>query len=278
MGMFFDNLRKFDIRLFLSPDDGGGDGGGEGDEEGEGEGGSDEKTYTEEELAKKVEAAVKKRVGKLQRDLRSREKKITEFEGQVTELSTRISDMTEAMESGGGGEPDEKLKGQLEMQAKQHERQQAQMRKELAQAKADREEAEKLRRVSDRDRELDDALTAVGCKSMKQGRRYFIPQLQYEDGEGWMFKTEGGNLVTIDEGVLEELPDNLKPSSMSGGSGSQTGSPKTAAKRAELDKARKELVEARNAFRQDGGSSNASLAKAHALKKRVAALEAELKS
>jgi chromosome segregation ATPase len=256
--------------LNLAPDDGGGGGG---NEEGD-----DEPRYSEKEFQAKINEVVQKRLAKSSRELREKDKAIADAKGEIDSLKTQITELQEALAASQGGDKD-KMKGEIELLQKQYDRQISALQQSLDQEKQARERAELARKQGERDRLLDEALTSARCLDMKAGRRFFGPQIEWDDlDQKWMFKTEKGNLVEIADGVAEEMPDYLKPPVMgSGGSGSQSGSPRVAAKRAELEKLRKDLESAKRKVSQSPNDNTLVLTVTQ-LKKKIQQLESEIGS
>lgn len=273
---FFDNWNVWNPSwVMLSPDTGAGGGGGEGGDDDGDDGDEDEPKYTEADLQKKIDTAVKRRLQKASRDAKIAAKTLEDKDQELTDLKTQLDELREALQKA-EGTTDEKSQGRIEMLQKQYDRDMKQVRSELETERKARESAEAARKQGDRERALDEALQSSGCRDMKAGRRYFSPQIKWDDFEAkWMFETDGGNTVEIDQGVSEEMPDYLKPPSMNGGAGSQSGSPKAAAKRSELEKAQKDLKAAITAA-QSNHMDNASLARVNQLRRTVKQLEAEI--
>jgi len=266
--------------FFRLEQDGGEGGSGSGGDGAGGEGGSGgEKTYTEAEYKAGIEAAIKKRVAKAQRDLKVKEKEAGDLQTRVTDLENQLAEVNEALEKA-KGEPDEKHKGELELLTKRFEREIDSLRENLDVEKEARKQAEEKQKVTQRDNILIAALKDVGCKDMTAGERYFKPQLEWDDVENdWMFRTNTGNVVTIQEGVEEELPTYLRPPKMEGGgSGTGPGSPgRKSEKRQELEVAEKELKAAKKAAFANRGD-NAAVTKVTQLRRKVEKLKSELNS
>jgi hypothetical protein len=75
--------------------------------------------------------------------------------------------------------------------------------------------------------------------------RTLLPEVFMDEvDEDWRMKTPGGNVVGLDEGVKELLPDYLKPATAQGGSGAKTGSPakRQLASELEVEKAKLEKL------------------------------------
>lgn len=272
---FFDNLFPHMVRVFFAPDDGGGSGGSGGaDDDPPNEDDEDEPKYSEKQLQERINAAVQKRLAKAARDSKVADKTSEQQQAEITRLTTEVQDLKEALQKTEGS--GDKNKGQLEILQKQYDRELKQLRSELDVEKKAREQAEKARRDGERAQALDAALTTARCKDMKAGRRYFDPQIIWDEVEAkWMFQTDSNNIVDIAVGVAEEMPDYLKPPAMSGGSGSQSGSPKVQAQRKEIQRLEKELEEAQKAAHASHMDTQ-SVAKASMLRRKLKQLQAEV--
>jgi hypothetical protein len=281
--LLFDSLssRFVPKMIFMEADGaggGGGGGGGDGDGDPGGGGGGGEKTYTEAEYKAGIEDAVKKRVAKMQRELKVRDKDAEGTKKQIEDLQTQLKELEDALEKAKGA-PDEKHKGELDLLQKKFDRELESLKSQLETETAARKEAEESRKVAEGDNLLVSALKDAKCRDMKAGQRYFKPQMEWDDVENqWMLRSENGGLVKIDDGIKEEMPDYLKPSSMDGGgSGASGGAPRRRPQQAELEKLKKELVEAQQKVVQSQGSATA-LTAFRKIKQKVAALEKELSS
>jgi len=259
--------------FFLSPDDGGGSGGGNTPPNDDPPA---EKIYTEAEHKEKVEAAIKGRLQKASRELAAKVKEAEASAARVAELEKEILDLRDLIAKGEGGKPDEKHKGEIELLTKKFEKQVAELEKKLDTEKNARLKAEDQQRLAERNRLLNEALSEAHCKDMKAGLRYFLPQIEWDENEKhWYFRTTSDNVVEIKEGVNEEMPDYWKPASIAGSGNGSGGSPRLAAKRTELDKAKKELEEATAKVKRSGPIDSLLVAVSMAQKK-IKKLEMEL--
>lgn len=178
---------------------------------------------------------------------------------------------------------DGSTEGRIELLEKRYARTEEELNTKI-QAAQDAAEQEKQTRLRlQRDQKLDEALREAGVlgKHMIQARRYFLPQVEWDELEGetggWVFRTRDKNFVPILDGVAEELPDNLKPSKMKhGGAGNMSGLPQhQQRKQRELEDAKKELAELKEVHRQRGGKNSDMMAFTKQ-KRLVEALEREL--
>lgn len=215
------------------------------------------------------------------------------YDREIKELKKQLEQQNEAIESlkkkpdpvppstNPSGDPT--TDGRLELLEKRFARTEEELNEKIK-AADQRAEAEKRTRLNlQRDQLLDEALRDAGVmgKHMTQARRFFLPQVEWDDLEGdnggWMFRTRNGNIVPIMDGVAEELPDNLKPSKMKhGGAGNTNGLPgQQQRKHRELEDAKKKLAELKEAHRRGGGKQSDMMAFTKQ-KKLVQALEREL--
>jgi hypothetical protein len=165
------------------------------------------------------------------------------------------------------------LKGQLELLEKKMQRQAETLNNELTAARKERDKERDRRLTTERDKEIGDALTAAGCNDMIGGRRYVTPQVEYEDDK-WVFRTKKDNIVSILEGVAEELPAYLRQAQMAnGGSGFSSSSTKSLAKVKLLEMEKKTLAELK-AKAEKTANPNDILSFTRQ-KKKIEALEAE---
>lgn len=153
--------------------------------------------------------------------------------------------------------PDD-LRGQMELMERKHKREveglttrQQELEKTLA--------AEKQRRLeTERDRELSEALSVVGCIDGTAGRRYFLPEIEFdEESTKWMYRTAKGNLVSIADGVAEAMPPYLRPAKLDGGgSGSSKGGSTKATRAKQLEEAKRKLADLYDTTRKSGAKQS----------------------
>lgn len=249
----------FDRLLLLAPDVG--DGGGGGDP-------NDDKKFTQAELEKHIEDRLKK----AKREALEKDKKLSDLASELETLKAKIDALPPEPTDG-----DKKQKGEHELLVKRFEKQLSELTAKLENSEKEKQTERQRRMLTERDKELGDALQAVGCVDMKGGRRHFEPDIVWDDVENkWMFKTRTGNLVSIVDGVTDEMPTYLKPSTItSGGSGSGGSTPKRLAKKNELEAAKAKLKELEAAAAQSRGNS-ALVAQCNVQRKLIKKLEAEL--
>jgi len=170
------------------------------------------KTFTQDEVNKLMAKERKSMERKLQEQNESTQK-------QIVELQQKMSQPPEPKPS------DTDVKGQLELMEKKHKREQEALEEKLVQTNSALAQEKKKRLETERDKELGDALQTVGCVDMTMGRRFFLPDIEYDEDESrWMYRTASGNLISIIDGVQENMPNYLKPPAMQGGgSGSARG-------------------------------------------------------
>lgn len=248
--------------LFFSPDSGGGEGGGTG----EGEGGGEEKKFTQADL----DRMIKERLRKAERESKADKDALKTLQAQVAELQDQLKkkDPADPLPAD--------VQGQIDLLRRENERKTLDLQNKLEAMEKERNSERQKREEGERDRELSDALSECGCTDMKMGKRMFMPQI-VRDGDSWMFELSNDKgLVSIAQGVKEELPNYLRPASMQGGgSGSTGGSPKTAAKRKELEDERKKLKEMEIQATKAGGRQDFIMA-FQRQKRKVADLERSL--
>jgi hypothetical protein len=265
------NFQRADIfnnapLMFFSPDggEGSGAGGSEGggtavadEEEEEGEG--EPKSFSQEDL----DRIIKDRVKGLNRDLKKKEQEQKTLEKKLVELEEKLAKLDAESGLSGGGADDKTIQGQLELQKKRFERQLQEMETKFAESEKGRLAAEEKQRVIRRDTELQQALVSAGCipEALVAGKLYFQPQLEW-DGEEWLFRTKSENLVSIAEGVAEELPKYMRPSAMtSGGSGTGTTKEKQrVALQNQLKEEEAKLHKLQDDYKRKGGTHTQMLA------------------
>lgn len=268
--------------LCLSPDDGSGAGAGgsEGGDSGDDDSVDDDSqsgdpVYTEQQLKDRIEDAIRKRLAKTNREIAVKDRELSGLKSKIAELQDQNTDLTEALKQAKEN-PGKRTDGEIDLITKQHQREVAALQEKLDKETSARKSAEEAHRQGERNRLLDEALQAAGCKDMKAGRRYFSPQVKWDEIESrFMFETESGGMVEIKDGVADELPDYLRPPAMGGGSGSQGGNPRKAAKRSELQKAEKDLQDAIRVAQQSG-MDNSAVVRVSTLRKKVKELKADL--
>ena len=208
---------------FLIPDAGDGTGG-----EGGGTAVEDEEETHKGFSQAEVDKIVQDRLNKLNRELKKKEQAEKAQQAKLAELEAKIQVLSEPAPGTGEDIDAKTLQGKLEIQKQRFERDMAALNQKVTEYDKARQVAEERQRTVERDTELQQALISAGClpDAIVAGMRYFTPALVLED-DRWMFTTKGNNILTIAEGVAEELPKYMKAPTMLGG-GSGTGSSKDA--------------------------------------------------
>lgn len=213
---------------------------------------------------------------------RSYERKLKEQEQRMEKLEKQLEEVRKA-----GAPPpppieDPTVAGQLELIQKKHEREREEMLHKIGLLEQDRDTERKQRRQVERDRQIDDALLLAGVADSAKvaAARYFLPNIEWDEVDAcWMFKTRGGNLVSIAEGVAEEMPDFFKaPRTNRGGAGTTNGTPpRKAAVQKELETAQAKLKELQDTVKRQP-QNNGALQSYNRHKRVVADLERKLTS
>lgn len=234
----------------------------------------EEKTFTQADVDKLVQ-------DRLARDRRQHEKDTKEMRDLIEALKAEIADLKKpsippAPTPAPAPIANPELEGQLKILERKFEGQLGGLKTELESERKKGAEERKRRLELERDRELDKALTDQNCIDLEAGRRYFLPQIDYDETDAtWMFNLKAGGSVRIAQGVEAELPSYLKAATINrGGSGvTGMGRSKKADLQTQLESARKELEVLDANARRTG--RDADLAKAHQQRRRVQALERE---
>ena len=268
--MLFGNLndREFcNVSVCRAPDGGDGGGGSGGDPNAAP---TDDKKFSQAD----VDSAIDKR---LARQKKEHEKNVQAIQEQLAALAAKNQELEQKL-TPPNPEPPKDMAGQIELISAKHEREMAGVRSQLEEFKRTAETEKQRRLETERDKLLHEALAQAQCRDITCGYRYFLHQIQYDDvDKQWVMKTKKDNIVSIADGVAEELPDYLKPSvMMTGGSGSNGGSPlKKTEKMRILEDKKKELADQMTIARknpQDGGQ----VVKVQQIKRQVKDLELEL--
>ncbi len=97
--------------------------------------------------------------------------------------------------------------------------------KELEQERVIRIKAEEKAKQKELDVILSTALSKADVVDLEGGRRYFMPQMIWDDDtERWLYLGKDGIKVEIPKGIEDELPSWLKKSYVGGGAGSRSSS------------------------------------------------------
>lgn len=191
-------------------------------------------TYTQEQVD-----------GREARARRAHERKLREIEAEFTKKIQALEAKVNAPLPPVLADPTED--GKVEILTRRHQRTIEEMEARIAAQEQAVETERKKRMELERDRLLDDALSAAGVteKNLKAARRFFLPDIEFDEIDAkWMIRTPSGALTDIADAVQEYLPDGLKPSKIArGGAGTQGGVPARAqrAQRA-LEEARQKLA------------------------------------
>jgi len=231
-----------DIRIFLAPDDGSGGGAGgksdagDGDDKGDAGDEGDEPKYTDAELKAKIEESMKRHRRQLQRDVKEKDKALEDLRKLADEQKVKAEELEAALATKGDDDPE--LKGKLELMEKRFTRELKDAQEKITAAQDAQKIAELKSKETRRDTLLRAAITKAGCmpEASDTAFRAMLPEVFMDEvDEDWRMKTPQGNVVGLDEGVKDLLPDYLKPATAQGGSGAKTGSPAKRQIAAELE-------------------------------------------
>lgn len=229
-----------------------------------------------DEIQKRIDEAVRTKVDEQVNAVLASHKRKLQKENE--ELKKKLEEKPKDVAPSAAPAPDpipapNDLKGQLELLEKKMARAQEAWNSENMALKAQANKERDRRLTTERDKEIGDALTAAECKDMVGGRRYVTAQVEFDEDK-WVFRTKKDNIVSIVEGVMEELPDYLRSAKMSnGGSGSSSGTAKSLAKIKLLEHEKKLLAELKSKAKQSG--QPADMVDFTRQKKKIEALEAE---
>lgn len=248
-------------------------------------------TLTKEEVdarEKKLRQSYQKREKKLKAESQASQTKLQELESKLAAFEEQLAAANTPPE-----EPEAKTEEDKRLQAVQarldkiqaaNEARIAEMQKKLEDAERREQEAAEARRVADRDQKLVKAIADVGTTNMKFAKAGLLPQISWDDvSDTWVYETEDGEVVSIEEGVQRELPEHLRAAKVRSGVGtSQSGGnqPKKATQR-KLEAAEAELAEMKRKISERHGSegriNNQAIADFQRKSREVATLKAELK-
>jgi hypothetical protein len=220
-----------------------------------------DKTYSQKEKDKD-EAALRRRY----------DREIKQLKVENEKLSAEITDIKEMLKSSppppptppvpGAPPADPHAAGQAELDQRRRDRELAEMNERISIAEKAAADEKQKRLELEKQQLLDDAIVSAGVteKKMKMARRYFLPQVEWDDLDAkWMFRLSSGSLVEIADGVEAELPDSLKPSLLQqGGAGTQAGMPlQRQRKTKELEEAEAKLKTLKEAAAKNGRNHGA---------------------
>lgn len=235
----FGGFGRYEPKVLFAPDGGDNGGGGAG---GDDDGGT--ATISKEEHQKEIERLQKKfdnSSAELRRLSQSKEK---ELKAELEKTTDRLKEL-EKLTQGDLDDNDlpPKIKGKIEVIRDGFNKQYSELKTRFEESQKALEEEHKRRLEVERDRQLSDALQAAGCRDNVGGRRYFVPDIEFDDdSKTWMLRTQQGNLVSIADGVQAGLPDYLKdPATVGGGSGASGGTVKAATSQKQLELLDKEI-------------------------------------
>jgi hypothetical protein len=211
-------MRDMFRRTLLSPD-----GEGSGDQNQEPPkppeaGGGEGKTFTQAQ----VDEFIKKRVKNHERDNKALQLQLKQTQDTLTQVQEQLKTLQQKSNEPPPPAPDD-VQGQLTLMAERHRREVEGLTTQIETLKKQGEAEVRRRREVERDRELTESLTKAECTDLKVGKRLFAPQIIYDDvDDKWVFQLEkGSGIVSIEEGIEEELPDYLRKARSRGvGSGS----------------------------------------------------------
>ena len=220
-----------------APDDGTGDGGAGA---GSNDGGNtppppndppSEKTFTQKEVDSR-EAQLRRRYDREIKELKQeRDKQASEMDQLKADIESLKNTPAPQPPGGGNGSPpppgDSSVEGRLQIMEQRFQRTEEELNRKIAEANQRAEEEKKNRLELERKSSLDKALEKAECRSknMEMARRFFAPQIVWDTVDAcWAFKlASGDHLVTIEEGIDAELPDEWKSPKNQGGAGTQGG-------------------------------------------------------
>jgi hypothetical protein len=180
-----------------------------------------EKTFNQAD----VDRIVTDRVKKLDRENKQKDNRISELTEQFNQLQGQLTQLLQEKEAK-NNPPSDDVQGQINILTERHRREAEQLAAKIEDLTTKLTDQTKRRLETERDKEVTEGLNNAGCTDLKMGKRWAAPQVVYDEVDGrWVFELEKGGVVTIAEGIAEELPDYLKKArSTGGGSGSTTGS------------------------------------------------------
>lgn len=229
------------------------------------------KTLTQKELDDLIEKRLARERKAAQREIQASAEKAAELEAKLKELQEKID------QSKLPTDPPKDVQGQIELLQAKHQREIEAMTAKVAELATTAAKEKELRERTERDKLLQEALQKAHCTDLLMGTRFFLPQIVMDPVDGWMYTTKSGNIVSIEDGVAEEMPAYLKPSDMvRGGSGALNGSPaKISEKRKILEQEEKKLEKVEKEARLNPRNSSL-IVQANQQKRKVETLRKEL--
>lgn len=133
---------------------------------------------------------------------------------------------------------DADIVGRMKLYEERTEKKMALLEEQLAAEKKAKEIEIEKRRLTDRDRQLSEALQKSNIRedAIALGMHHFSHQLEYfADEDKWVFNLSVGGQVSISEGVEAEMPDYLRRASVDhGGSGTRSGGSRGTVQQAQI--------------------------------------------
>lgn len=184
-----------------------------------------DRTYTREQLNQQIATAIKREL-KRYNDLRQQNDKL------IAQLNADLATVHTA--------PPPSIEDRLELLELEHQRRVAELREQLEQERAAASEATSATVNYVRRSAIREALTAAGCLDIPTAERFFDEQIE-NDGDGYKFRNQEGELVQLVDGFKAELPDYLLAANLRGGSGTTGVAPKQKGAYIEIAQAEKQL-------------------------------------
>lgn len=234
-----------------------------------------EKTFTQAEVDKFIE----RRLASVKRE---NDKSLKTLQDQINAVNLQNKELLEKLDSHNPPNPNppsKELQGQLELQQKKHDRELEAFRKEIDELKTVAQDEKRKRMDTELKKLIQDALSKSGCRDLLAGERYFLPQIQWDEVENqYIFNTKKGSVLSIEDGIQDELPDYMRsPAMQGGGSGARSGGTRNSEKRRMLEQEKAKLVELKTNARKNGGKSE-DVVQVTRQQRKVAELEAQLSS
>lgn len=262
----FADIFRNNVPMLFEPDDGAGGGaGGSGSGSAVLEGVEEEEEVEEKKFSQKdLDKYLQDRVKNIKKELKSKTTEYEDLQKKVAALEAKVAEGQTPSDN-----HDKTLDGKLEAQQRKYEGQLEEIKRKLDEAEKGRLAAEQKQRLVERDTELQQALVASGCVDLVGGQRYFVPQIEWdEDDQKWMFRTKSGHLLSVAEGVEQELPKYMRNSSMATG-GSGTGSSKDKKRTETQNKLKEEEAKLEQLAKEMRRNQNADQFAAAVLKQRA---------
>lgn len=230
-----------------------------------------QKTFTQEEVEQRIAGRVKK----LKTENEKLNTELSDLKSSFEELKKSIQTPPQPPANPDPNPAPDDLKGQLALLERKSKEQLEKVTSELEREKQAREDEKKRRLASEKMSLIDHGLSKANVRpdALNVARKFFEDRVNYDEDENkFDYEMESGGTVSVEEGIVAELPAYLRnPELPGGGSGTTSGKGSTEKKRLETEKEKlAKLGEAANS-----GQTNAVLAY-RKQKKLVADLEASL--